>query len=197
VTDYYKILGVGPKSSEKEITKAYRNLAKKFHPDKNPNDALATKKFQDIQTAYEILIDPIKRAAFDSEYFNPHKKSPAKRPAFDPTSHTTNSIPHAPAYESNEEMQIWQAGMWVGVCWGIYMAYNDPVFCRLSPRYLMRYDINYFVNQLGTGIGESLLFMLRGAIPGANGTTLSISTFRNLFFKFFYQGHLFYNSWLI
>ncbi len=63
--DYYQILGVDKNASEAEIKKAYRKLARKFHPDLNPNDAEAHKKFQAINEANEVLSDPEKRKKYD------------------------------------------------------------------------------------------------------------------------------------
>ena len=64
-TDYYKILGVPKTASEEEIKKAYRKLARKLHPDLNPNDKEAHKKFQQINEANEVLSDPEKRKKYD------------------------------------------------------------------------------------------------------------------------------------
>jgi curved DNA-binding protein len=64
-TDYYKILGVSKTASEEDIKKAYRKLARKLHPDLNPNDKEANKKFQQINEANEVLSDPGKRKKYD------------------------------------------------------------------------------------------------------------------------------------
>jgi curved DNA-binding protein len=64
-TDYYKILGISKTASEEEIKKAYRRLARKLHPDLNPNDKEANKKFQQINEANEVLSDPVKRKKYD------------------------------------------------------------------------------------------------------------------------------------
>lgn len=63
--DYYQILGVDKKASEKDIKNAYRKLARKHHPDLNPNDAEANKKFQQLNEANEVLSDPDKRKKYD------------------------------------------------------------------------------------------------------------------------------------
>jgi curved DNA-binding protein len=63
--DYYKILGVEKTASEKDIKNAYRKLARKHHPDLNPNDPEANKKFQQLNEANEVLSDPDKRKKYD------------------------------------------------------------------------------------------------------------------------------------
>ncbi|MGE5618181.1 MAG: DnaJ C-terminal domain-containing protein [Sphingomonadaceae bacterium] len=63
--DYYDILGVGRGASDKEIRQAYRRLARKYHPDVNPNDKSAEARFKEIGEAYEVLSDPDKRAKYD------------------------------------------------------------------------------------------------------------------------------------
>jgi len=63
--DYYAILGLGKKADDKEIKSAYRKLARKYHPDLNPNNAEAEAKFKEIGEAYEVLGDPEKRKMYD------------------------------------------------------------------------------------------------------------------------------------
>src|SRR5213596_4179358 len=63
--DYYEVLGVGRNASEEEIKRAYRKLAVKFHPDKNPDDPHAEERFKELGEAYDVLIDPDKHAAYD------------------------------------------------------------------------------------------------------------------------------------
>jgi len=63
--DFYDILGVARNASEDEVKKAYRKLAMKFHPDRNPDDHRAEEKFKEAKEAYEILSDSQKRAAYD------------------------------------------------------------------------------------------------------------------------------------
>ncbi len=64
--ELYKTLGVAKKASDEEIKKAYRKLARKYHPDRNPNDAAAEEKFKEVQGAYDTLSDPEKRKEYDS-----------------------------------------------------------------------------------------------------------------------------------
>ncbi|HEX5669079.1 MAG TPA: DnaJ domain-containing protein, partial [Chitinophagaceae bacterium] len=63
--DYYKVLGVDKNASQEDIKKAYRKLARKMHPDLNPDDKEAHKKFQQINEANEVLSDPEKRKKYD------------------------------------------------------------------------------------------------------------------------------------
>ncbi|NNM10583.1 MAG: molecular chaperone DnaJ [Pseudomonadales bacterium] len=63
--DYYDVLGVGSTADAKEIKKAYRRIAMKFHPDRNPDDPQADDKFKEATEAYEVLSDSEKRAAYD------------------------------------------------------------------------------------------------------------------------------------
>jgi molecular chaperone DnaJ len=63
--DYYKILGVGKNASDEEIKKAYRKLARKYHPDTNQGDKKAEERFKEISQAHDVLSDPDKRKAYD------------------------------------------------------------------------------------------------------------------------------------
>lgn len=64
--DYYKILGITKSATNKEIKKAYRKLARKYHPDVNPNDKTAEKKFKEINEANEVLSNPENRKKYDT-----------------------------------------------------------------------------------------------------------------------------------
>src|ERR687894_97943 len=63
--DYYEVLSVSREATEDEIKRAYRKLAVKFHPDKNPGDTQAEERFKELGEAYDVLIDADKRAAYD------------------------------------------------------------------------------------------------------------------------------------
>ncbi len=71
--DYYKTLGVSRTATPEEIAKAYRKLARKYHPDLNPDDKTAKTRFQEIQTAYDTLNDPDKRKLYN-EYGSDYER---------------------------------------------------------------------------------------------------------------------------
>src|SRR5712692_7243360 len=63
--DYYEVLGVSRTATAGDIKKAYRKLARKYHPDVNPDDTTAEEKFKDVREAYDVLSDPEKRKRYD------------------------------------------------------------------------------------------------------------------------------------
>ncbi|HEV2775435.1 MAG TPA: molecular chaperone DnaJ [Solirubrobacteraceae bacterium] len=86
VQDHYKVLGVERKASQDEIKKAYRKLARKYHPDKNPGDAKAEERFKQISQAHDVLGDPDKRKEYDRALTNPFSnvgRGGSGQPGFD------------------------------------------------------------------------------------------------------------------
>src|SRR3954469_7641462 len=63
--DHYEVLGVARDASEADVKKAYRKLARQYHPDRNPGDKTAAAKFKEVQDAYDVLSDKTKRAQYD------------------------------------------------------------------------------------------------------------------------------------
>lgn len=97
--DYYEVLCVKRNASAEEIKKAYRQLALKYHPDRNPGDKAAEEKFKEIGQAYEILSDPQKRAAYDR--FG-HDAFAGARGA------DRAGAPHAPQWEFHDPFEIFR-----------------------------------------------------------------------------------------
>jgi curved DNA-binding protein len=96
--DYYKLLGIDKTATPKEIKNAYRKLARKYHPDINPNDKDAKRKFQLINEANEVLSDPVKRKKYDqygkdwqhSEQFEKQKQYQQQSSDFSGSRYTTS-----------------------------------------------------------------------------------------------------------
>src|SRR3989442_1341553 len=83
--DYYEVLGLERNASEEEIKKAYRKLALKYHPDKNPGDKASEEQFKELGEAYEALSDPQKRAAYDQyghAAFDPRQRASGRAGPF-------------------------------------------------------------------------------------------------------------------
>jgi molecular chaperone DnaJ len=73
--DHYKVLGVGRKASQDEIKKAYRKLARQYHPDRNPGDTRSEERFKQISQAHDVLGDPDKRKEYDRALLNPFSQA--------------------------------------------------------------------------------------------------------------------------
>ena len=72
--DYYEVLGVSKTATDEEIKKAYRKMALKYHPDKNPGDKEAEEKFKEAAEAYDVLSNADKRARYPSPVFTPSRE---------------------------------------------------------------------------------------------------------------------------
>ena len=82
--NYYEILGITSKASSDEVKRAYRSLARKYHPDRNPGNKVAEEKFKDINEAYEVLSDAVKRSQYDQFSQAWGKKGGSKNPRYSP-----------------------------------------------------------------------------------------------------------------
>src|SRR3569833_271237 len=80
--DYYGVLGVKKTATQEDIRKAFRKLARKYHPDVNPGDKKAEEKFKEISEANEVLSDPKKRKIYDQRGFNSDNIDPAAAEAY-------------------------------------------------------------------------------------------------------------------
>lgn len=78
--DYYEVLGVERNATEEQVSKAYRRLAMKYHPDRNPGDADAVEQFKKVQEAYEVISDTDKRAMYDRQGYVGRRPPPGSQP---------------------------------------------------------------------------------------------------------------------
>src|SRR5216684_3971809 len=97
--DYYEVLGVGRDASEDQIKKAYRSLARKFHPDRNPGDKQAEASFKEVQDAYDVLSDKAKREQYDRFGFAGPQAAPGGAGGF----HWGGGVPGNGAFEMDPE----------------------------------------------------------------------------------------------
>lgn len=83
--DYYEVLGVSRTASQEEIKKAYRKMARQYHPDLNPGDKSAEEKFKQVVTAYETLSDPKLRKEYDGKGRTKTEKAPPQKTSATPS----------------------------------------------------------------------------------------------------------------
>jgi curved DNA-binding protein CbpA len=101
-TNYYAILGVDRSSSPQEIARAFRRLARKHHPDVNPHDADAERRFKAINEAYLVLSDPAQRAQYDQQLTGVH-------PSWPPASSPAGTAPDEQSMADQQAEAQWDA----------------------------------------------------------------------------------------
>jgi DnaJ-class molecular chaperone len=102
----YKILGVSPVATPNEIKKAYRKLAKKYHPDVNPDNKEAESKFREITQAYDILSDETKKKAYDNKSSAKDEQDKKTRQTYAGSQKTTGTSTHSNPYKMNSNQQF-------------------------------------------------------------------------------------------
>src|SRR6187455_3077797 len=110
--DHYATLGVSKTASSEDIQKAYRKLARKYHPDMNPDDATAKKKFQEVQSAFEVLSDADKRKRYDQFGSDFDAGGPSGRPGG--WRYTTSSGPQTYPFDVNDLNDLFGGGTGAG-----------------------------------------------------------------------------------
>lgn len=152
--DYYKILSVSPNASQEEIKKAYRRLAKRYHPDLNRGDSEAEEKFKEIQEAYEVLGDEQKRKQYDYMRSNPFAGSYGERGG---KRYTSRETPFDPFNINFEDIFTGSADFGTG--------FGDP-FAEFGfrgeaqNRVLYEVDLKVRLSELYNGCTKSVSFVL-------------------------------------
>src|SRR3954469_15732217 len=108
--DFFDTLGLVRTASEEEIQKAYRKLARKYHPDMNPDDATAKKKFQEVQQAFETLSDADKRKRYDQFGSDYGAAGAAGGPGAGGWRYTTSSGPQTYPFDVNDLGDLFGGG---------------------------------------------------------------------------------------
>lgn len=106
--DYYQILGISRTASEAEVKKAYRKLARKYHPDVNPNNKEAERKFKQINEANEVLSDPVKRKKYD-DYGSDWKHAEAFEEAKKQQAGSNRSYQRPTAFDSEDYSDFFES----------------------------------------------------------------------------------------
>lgn len=124
MSDYYTILGVSRNASAEEIKKAYRNLAFKYHPDRNPDDKAAEEKFKQISEAYDVLGDERKRADYDR--FGAAASSYSNADQSYQNSYYQKSYSNGNPFGTDDAFWQWFSNSDREKSWGPYYEYKEP-----------------------------------------------------------------------
>ena len=130
--DYYKILGVSQNAPTDAIKKAYRKLAKQYHPDRNSASKSAERKFKEINNAYDVLSDSQKRTAYDRNYQNTSTHEKTDKETTRPRKESTQPIAEKDATNSQSEKSRNHLNKWVDlfciitIAIGVVIAGLDP-----------------------------------------------------------------------
>jgi molecular chaperone DnaJ len=147
--DYYEILGVKRDASQEEIKKAYRKLARKYHPDLNPGDKGAEQKFKELNEAYEVVGDPKKRAGYDQFGRSPYEGGPG--------------FEGFRTYDFGDAFDF-----------GLGDIFSDVIGRRGRPETLRGPDIvigiELSIEEAFSGVTKTITFNKESACPNCNGT---------------------------
>ena len=172
--DYYGVLGVSKTASQDEIKKAFKKLARKYHPDLNPNDPTAKQKFQEINEANEVLSDPEKRKKYDAygENWKHADEFEAQKQRYQQQSRSGGGGfgGMGGGYWSSAEGQTIKLngqggpGMNGGPAGDLYITFvigDDPVYKREGDNLYMNVPIDLYTAVLG---GEQIIETLNGKV---------------------------------
>ena len=148
--DYYQVLGVDKTASQDDIKKAFRKLARKYHPDLNPNDATAKDKFQAINEANEVLSDPEKRKKYDEKLKHNENKYD-EEPKSNYESYTEREEQTQNNYEDSEE----SPGSLIAVSFAAFIAFIAFQYFEFSTWVLVITGL-IIATSLGSFIGKTL-----------------------------------------
>ena len=158
---YYQILQVSSKATTEEIRQSYRKLAKRYHPDINQQDPNAEEKFKQLASAYEVLSDPQKRAAYDFLLFQQNNPRPQPNPQARP--YQTYSAPRQTVYEQeapSDNYPLWRILLW---CLLIFLQWRA---CNNNNRDYQFDRIHFITDSTGVRVvqGDSFDMFMRDSI---------------------------------